>query len=299
MNVLLIKNADFSQNCLETIELDRIHTERITLSPTTLAIDTIGETAQLTAIVFPSDSEDSISYRSTDENVATVSSAGLVTIVGVGTCYIVASSYNKTATCTVSVTVELAISKFRREYANAANDSNMLTSLGSVSTGVYNSNHMLQCNAESEFNHLMIDYNMTKLKDGVYEVQLPSEMDGTRKNIYDYIGGYPIPAVLPNNTKKIRCVAPTANYAVYPLIFKHDVAAYEAGSNSINRGHYSPARVLTSTIANYNFLFQEVTDIDIPSGYDSIALVWESNGTDSNFIDMSESMLNEFKILCM
>lgn len=298
MNVLMLKNVDFSANCLETIELDRIHTESISVSPTTLTLDTIGATAQLTATVYPSDSEDSVTFRSTNENVATVSSTGLVEIVGVGTCSIIATSYNKTATCAVSVTVELSSGKFRSTVANAANDSNMLTSVSTAAQAGATDKYMLMCNGESEFNHLMIEYNMTALKDGVYVVQLPSEMDTTRKRIYN-VTGYPIPAILPNNTTKIRCIAPTANYAVYPLIFKHDVEAYESGSGTTNRGHYSPARVLISPQASYDYVFQTVTDIDIPSGYDSVAITFKSNGTDSDFRNMSESMLNEFKIICM
>lgn len=298
MNVLMLKNVDFSANCLETIELDRIHTESISVSPTTLTFDTIGATAQINATVSPSDSEDSITFRSTDENVATVSNTGLVEIVGVGTCNIIATSYNKTATCAVSVAVELICNRYRSTVANSAAPSNMLTTLSTASQAGVMDAFMLMCNGESEFNHLMIEYNMTALKDGVYVVQLPSEMDTTRKRIYG-VTGYPIPAILPNNTSKIRCIAPTANYAVYPLIFKHDVEAYESGSMTINRGHYSPARVLVSSQANYDYVFQTVTDIDIPSGYDSVAISFKSNGTDSDFRSMSESMLNEFKIICM
>lgn len=298
MNVLMLKNVDFSANCLESVELNRIHTESISVSPTTLTLDAIGATAQITATVYPSDSEDSVTFRSTNENVATVSNTGLVEIVGVGTCNIIATSYNKTSTCAVSVTVELSSGKFRNTVANAANDTNMLTSLSTASQAGAADNYMLMCNGESEFNHLMIEYNMTKLRDGVYVVQLPSEMDTTRKRIYN-VTGYPIPAILPNNTTKIRCIAPTANYAVYPLIFKHDVEAYGSGSGTTNRGHYSPARALISPQNSYDYVFQAVTDIDIPSGYDSVAITFKSNGTDSDFRNMSESMLNEFKIICM
>ena len=299
MNVLLLKDVDFSQNCLETIEIDRIHTESITVNPTALNLDAIGATAQLNATVYPSDSEDSVTFRSTNENVATVSSTGLVVVVGVGTCNIIASSHNKTATCEVTVTVELSGGKFRSTYANASSASNTLTSVATASAAGASDVYMLQCNGESVFDNLMININMMALKDGAYDIQTYSEMNATNKRVYDMVGGYPIPVILPPNTTKLRCIAPSADYAVYPLIFKHDVRAAEQGSGTINKGYCSPTRVLINPMASYDFVFQETTDIDIPSGYDSVAIGWKANDGATNFRDMSEEMLSGFKVLCM
>lgn len=299
MNVLVLKNANFSANKIETIELDIIHTESIAVSPATLNIDEIGATAQLTATVYPSDAEDGIAYRSSDENVAIVSSAGLVQIVGVGTCDIIASSYNKTAICTVTVAVELNSGKYRYTYANAANASNMLTTVATGSSAGASDVYMLHCNGEAVFDNLMININMMALKDGAYDIQLPSEMNATNKRVYDQVGGYPVPVLLPNNTTKLRCIAPSSDYAVYPLFFKHDVRASEQGSGTNNKGYCSPARTLINPMASYDFTFQQLTEVDVPNGYDSVAIVWKAADGATNFRDMSDTMLDEFKIICV
>ena len=64
----------------------------------------IGETAQLSATVLPSDAtEKTVSWTSSKLSVATVSSTGLVTAVAEGTSTITASAGGKSGTCTVTV----------------------------------------------------------------------------------------------------------------------------------------------------------------------------------------------------
>lgn len=78
----------------------------VTLSPTTVSIVN-GQTSQLTATVSPSNATNkTVNWSSSNSLIATVSTSGLVTAVGVGSATITATTAdgNKTATCTVTVT---------------------------------------------------------------------------------------------------------------------------------------------------------------------------------------------------
>jgi len=80
----------------------------ITVSPTTVALDAVGETQQLTAAVTDQDgatiSAPSITWSSSNTSVATVTGAGLVSAVGSGTSTITATAGSVSASASVSVT---------------------------------------------------------------------------------------------------------------------------------------------------------------------------------------------------
>ena len=76
--------------------------QAISVSPTTASI-AVGAAETLTATVTPSTFTD-VSWTSSNESVATVSAAGVVTGVSAGTATITATAGGKTATCTVTVT---------------------------------------------------------------------------------------------------------------------------------------------------------------------------------------------------
>jgi len=76
--------------------------QAISVSPTTASI-AVGAAETLTATVTPSTFTD-VSWTSSDESVATVSAAGVVTGVSAGTATITATAGGKTATCAVTVT---------------------------------------------------------------------------------------------------------------------------------------------------------------------------------------------------
>ena len=103
---LIIKGADFSENAFDTITFQGKHATSISLSETALSFDAIGDTATLTATALPYDHEDTIRWVSSNSNVATVSN-GVVTVGGVGTCTITATTGRISATCAVGVEVEL------------------------------------------------------------------------------------------------------------------------------------------------------------------------------------------------
>lgn len=76
----------------------------ITLSQTSFTMNS-GTTAQLTATLSPEGAVGSVTWTSSDENVATVDANGVVTAVAGGNCTITATAGGslKTATCSVSV----------------------------------------------------------------------------------------------------------------------------------------------------------------------------------------------------
>ena len=76
--------------------------QAISVAPTTASI-TVGAAETLTATVTPSAFTD-VTWTSSDESVATVSAAGVVTGVSAGTATITATAGGKTATCAVTVT---------------------------------------------------------------------------------------------------------------------------------------------------------------------------------------------------
>ncbi len=80
--------------------------EKVTINTTSLNLQ-IGKTAQLTATVSPTTaSNKSVTWKSSNTSIVSVSSTGLVTAVGNGTATITVTTADgaKTATCTVTVT---------------------------------------------------------------------------------------------------------------------------------------------------------------------------------------------------
>ena len=77
--------------------------ESVTLNKTSLALDLSGtKTGTLTAAVAPSYTTDTVTWKSSNTSVATVSN-GVVTGLKAGTATITATAGNKSATCTVTV----------------------------------------------------------------------------------------------------------------------------------------------------------------------------------------------------
>ena len=78
----------------------------VTLDKTSLELAAGGDTTTLTATVAPTDATDkTVTWSSSDDNVATVDENGVVTSVAVGTATITATAGGETATCTVKVIV--------------------------------------------------------------------------------------------------------------------------------------------------------------------------------------------------
>ena len=118
---LVIKGVNFATNKLTTVSFgEDKHCTGISLSSNSLTFTSLAP-ATLTATLTPNDTTDSLTWESSDENVATVVN-GVVTPVGIGTATITATCGTQTASCSVTAT-EITI------------DLNDSTVFGSTDTG--------------------------------------------------------------------------------------------------------------------------------------------------------------------
>jgi len=107
--VITVKTTDGGKTatCNVTVSVGTISVTSVSLTPASVSINK-GASAQLTAAVLPIDATNkTVSYTSSNANVATVSSTGLVSGVGQGTASITVTTLdgNYTATSVVSVTI--------------------------------------------------------------------------------------------------------------------------------------------------------------------------------------------------
>ena len=88
----------------DPVEPDPIPVDSISLDKDSISLE-VGKTATLTATVLPDSATDkTVTWRSNDTDIATVSNAGVVTAKGEGTTTIRATAGEKSATCSVTVT---------------------------------------------------------------------------------------------------------------------------------------------------------------------------------------------------
>lgn len=120
---LVIKGASFAANKVETITLSQpIPCTGLTVSPTTISFTTLNATQQLTVTKTPADTTDAVSYASSNESVATVSSSGIVTCVGVGTATITVMCGEQSATCAVESEISMTLSDYFDGYQFTSTD---------------------------------------------------------------------------------------------------------------------------------------------------------------------------------
>lgn len=85
-------------------ESKRIPVDSVSLTPATVSVE-VGATKALIAKILPTDATDqSVTYKSSDDSVATISDAGVVTGVKAGTADVTATASDKEATTKVTVT---------------------------------------------------------------------------------------------------------------------------------------------------------------------------------------------------
>ena len=117
---LVLKNVDFSAVKVATVTLiEEVPCKAVSLSPSSLSFDTVGETKSLTASLTPSNTTDTLSWASSNTNVATVDQSGNVTIHGIGSATITATCGNASATLTItssSLKAPYALKKVTNKY---------------------------------------------------------------------------------------------------------------------------------------------------------------------------------------
>lgn len=110
---LVIKGASFAANKIETITLsESIPCTGLSVSQTTVSFIALNATQQLTVTKTPADTTDTVSYASSNESVATVSSSGLVTCVGVGSATITVMCGEQSVTCLVESEISMTLSEY-------------------------------------------------------------------------------------------------------------------------------------------------------------------------------------------
>ena len=103
---LVIKGAGFATNKVETITLTQpVPCTAVSVYPSSKAFTAMNDTQQLTITKTPSGTTDTVTYSSSNTNVATVSSSGLITCVGVGSATITVTCGEQSATCAVTSTL--------------------------------------------------------------------------------------------------------------------------------------------------------------------------------------------------
>lgn len=75
----------------------------VSLNKSSLSFTSLNATQTLTTTLSPNNTTDTVSWKSSDTAIATVSSSGVVKAVGYGSCTITATCGSKTASCTVTV----------------------------------------------------------------------------------------------------------------------------------------------------------------------------------------------------
>lgn len=108
---ITVKTSDgsFSAKCTVNVTNSEIKVTGVNLSSSAISIY-VGKTSQLSATINPSNATNkNVKWTSSNKNVATVSSTGLVTAVGKGTAVVTVTTENGgyTASCTINVSEEV------------------------------------------------------------------------------------------------------------------------------------------------------------------------------------------------
>lgn len=99
---LVIKNVDFGTNKLTTVTLiEPKPCTALSLDKDSQTMTAVGSTFTLTATTTPLDTTESVTWITSNANIATVAS-GVVTQVGVGSCTITALCGTQSATCAIT-----------------------------------------------------------------------------------------------------------------------------------------------------------------------------------------------------
>ena len=102
--VISAQYGEVTASCTVTVGDGTVHVKSVTVTPAGIAEDVvIGSTKKLTATIEPSDASiKTVTWKSSNTSVATVSNDGTVTCKGEGSCTITATADGKSGTCSVT-----------------------------------------------------------------------------------------------------------------------------------------------------------------------------------------------------
>ncbi len=303
---LVIHGADFSANKVDTIIFDVIHATSITLNKSALSFEELNTSEALSCAILPVDAEDPVRWSSSDENVATVTD-GVVVAVGCGSCTITAAAGSVSDTCTVTVTEEVVMQRFRQTLISSGTDENRLTATYSTYVAnVDNQNEwMAMCGSVEENPDLIlsfeqIHYDSANATMVIYPLSATSGPTPNAQRVAQYLK-YPVAVLLPANATKVLCIAPSDDYGCQVLFYKHDVRAGENGSQTANKGYLQPYRDLAPSIYQGHtsgIVYTAEKEFDVPSGYDAISVTWLAKSTAADkFRYMSADKLAQFRVI--
>ena len=107
--IIYVYCGSYSASCQVTVDIEEntsTSCTSITLSPTSYTFTKVGEQVSLIPTVTPTDTTDTITWKSSSSTIAKVNTNGVVTALTAGSCTITATCGSKTATCAVQVNIQ-------------------------------------------------------------------------------------------------------------------------------------------------------------------------------------------------
>lgn len=298
-NAMIIKNADFSQNKVATIAFDVIHTTDLELDEHELTLDDLDGTYQLTYVITPYNSDDPVTFDSSDPSVCTVSSDGTLTLHGIGSATITATSNGISDTCSITGVIDMKnITKARSAYVMSPSGTSKYSIAGSFDNTT-NRNfdiYMLFTDVDSTKERLNISYTYAKEEGGVY-VLPDSYVQADTAYLIDTNIGYAVPIVLPENCTRIVCVALNEHYGAQAIFFKSNVRADPSNTSFY---YYTAEKAKIAQMSHYDYVFAKTTEAEVPTGYDSVCIVWKADTANGavDFHNLTDDQLANFKLIC-
>ena len=149
-----------------------VQVSSVSLNKNSLSLD-IGGTQTLTATVLPNNADDkTVTWTSSNNSIATVSSNGLVTAIAAGNATITATAGGKSATCAVVVAVPVYNYTFTVTVPAGTPASGVIRVAGDFGNGL------------PVWNAAGAGMEMTKGTDGKYRLTLNNILEGRR---YKYV----------------------------------------------------------------------------------------------------------------
>ena len=242
---LCVKNADFSTNKVTVVSFGSTPCTGISFSQDTFSISSY-DPVTIEYTLTPSNTTDTLSWATSDSNVATVS-GGVVTPVGIGTATITATCGTQTATATVTVA---------------------LAYIPDYELGMLSDQTTFVLNTGTVTNRVMVFGSGAQKT----EYTIPDGSSG-----YKNKGGIK----LPNNTASVT-IAFTTTSGLYASdnVFIFWLKDESCGSTSVPE-----AAKLVSAETGYNARNNASKTFNIPEGADSMALFFRLTGNASGTAD--------------